>query len=41
MLKVGIIGYGKVGKTRHSILNKIEGVEVVSICDINIKKKKN
>jgi 1,5-anhydro-D-fructose reductase (1,5-anhydro-D-mannitol-forming) len=40
MLKVGIIGYGKVGKTRHSILNKIKGVEVISICDINIKKKK-
>ena len=40
MLKVGIIGYGKVGKTRHLILNKIKGVEVISICDINIKEKK-
>ena len=40
MLKVGIIGYGKVGKIRHDILHKIKDVEVISICDINIKKKK-
>jgi len=39
MLNVGIIGYGKTGKIRHSILKKIKGVRVTLICDINLKKK--
>ena len=38
MIKVGIIGYGKMGKIRHSVADAIEGVQVVSVYDsVNIK----
>ena len=39
---IGIIGYGKIGKLRHKILNQNENVKVISIYDplfINNKKK--
>lgn len=39
-VKVGIIGYGKIGKLRHKILNNINCVDVVSIYD-PLKKKSN
>jgi 1,5-anhydro-D-fructose reductase (1,5-anhydro-D-mannitol-forming) len=31
MIKVGIIGYGKMGRTRHEAISKYKNVEVVSI----------
>ena len=39
ILKIGIIGYGKVGKLRHNIINKLKNAKVVAIFDPNIKKK--
>jgi predicted dehydrogenase len=33
MLKVGIAGYGIVGKKRHECVNKIANAEVTAICD--------
>ena len=33
--KVGIVGYGIVGKKRHSILNKISYFDVVALSDKN------
>jgi len=33
MIKVGIIGYGKMGKIRHSMADAMEGVQVVSVYD--------
>ena len=41
-INIGIIGYGKIGKLRHKILNQNENVKVISIYDplfINNKKK--
>ena len=38
-LKIGIAGYGVVGKKRKKILDKIFGVEVVAISDINVENK--
>lgn len=32
-VRVGIVGYGVVGRKRHAMLNSIDGAEVVSICD--------
>ncbi len=40
MLNIGIIGYGKIGKIRHNILRKIKGINILLICDNNIKKSK-
>jgi len=40
-LKIGIAGYGVVGKKRKKILDKIHGVEVVAISDINTENKVN
>jgi predicted dehydrogenase len=38
MIKVGIIGYGKMGKIRHSVTDSIKGVQVISVYDsANIK----
>lgn len=34
MLKVGIIGYGKVGKIRHECVRKHPCLELVSVCDV-------
>ncbi len=34
-LKVGIIGYGKVGKIRHKCVNAHPQLELVSVCDTN------
>ena len=33
MIKVGIIGYGKMGKIRHSVMDSIKGVQVISVYD--------
>lgn len=41
MINIGIIGYGKVGKTRHKILSKIKNVKIVSICDTYFIEHKN
>ena len=37
-LRVGIAGYGIVGKTRHRVLNQHEAFDVVAISDINFKE---
>ena len=38
MIKVGIIGYGKMGKIRHSATDAMKGVQVISVYDsANIK----
>lgn len=37
-LKLGILGYGGMGHWHEENANKIEGVEVVSVCDINEKQ---
>ena len=37
-LRVGIAGYGIVGKTRHRVLSQHEAFDVVAISDINFKK---
>ena len=34
-IRIGIIGFGKVGKIRYNILKKIKSVEIVSICEKN------
>ena len=33
MIKVGIIGYGKMGKIRHSVMDSIKGVQAISVYD--------
>ena len=33
MIKVGIIGYGKMGKIRHSVTDAIKGIQVISVYD--------
>ena len=33
MIKVGIIGYGKMGKIRHSVTDAIKGAQVISVYD--------
>ena len=33
MIKVGIIGYGKMGKIRHQVISAMENVQVVSVYD--------
>ena len=35
--KVGIVGYGVVGKRRHAALKKIHDFEVTSLSDISFK----
>jgi predicted dehydrogenase len=35
MLKVGIVGFGFMGRTHYQCWNKVEGAEVVAICDVN------
>jgi len=37
IFKVGIAGYGIVGKVRHKSLNKCSNIRVVAICDKNFK----
>lgn len=32
-LKIGIIGYGKMGKTRHAVINQVGGAEIVAISE--------
>jgi predicted dehydrogenase len=34
-IRIGIVGFGKVGKIRYNILKKIKSVEIVSICEKN------
>lgn len=33
ILQIGIIGYGKMGKTRHAVINQLRGAEVVAISE--------
>jgi predicted dehydrogenase len=35
MLKVGIVGFGFMGRTHYQCWNKIEGAKVEAICDVN------
>ena len=39
MLKIGIIGYGKMGKIRHKAIQLTKLAKVVHICDKKIKKQ--
>ena len=39
--KIGLIGFGKIGKLRYALLKKIKSVKVVSICDIKKVNIKN
>lgn len=39
--KVGIIGYGKMGKTRHEALDELDCAEVVAISEPNLKQALN
>ena len=36
-LKVGIIGYGKIGKVRHECIKPHPHLELIGICDIDLK----
>ena len=38
-IKIGIAGYGVVGKKRKKILDGIAGIEIVAISDKNLKNK--
>tara|TARA_B100001559_G_C16429896_1_gene589320 strand:- start:32 stop:1039 length:1008 start_codon:yes stop_codon:yes gene_type:complete len=38
-LKIGIAGYGVVGKKRKKILDQIKGIKIVAISDKNLKNK--
>lgn len=40
MIKVGIIGYGKMGKKRHSLLEEL-GAQVVQVCDSHVQDGPN
>jgi len=33
ILRVGIAGYGVVGRRRHNFINQIDGIKVVAVCD--------
>jgi predicted dehydrogenase len=35
MLRVGIVGFGFMGRTHHKCWKGVEGAEVVTICDVN------
>jgi len=35
MLKVGIVGFGFMGQTHYKCWKKVEGAQVVAICDVN------
>ena len=35
MLRVGIVGFGFMGQTHYKCWKKVEGAEVVAICDVN------
>jgi predicted dehydrogenase len=37
-LKVGIIGYGKIGKIRHECIKNHPHLELIGICDVDIRK---
>ena len=39
-LRIGIAGYGIVGKRRHKSLIKIKKIKVVAICNKKIKKER-
>ena len=39
-IKIIIAGYGVVGKKRHEVLNKLDNVNVIAICDRSFKQKK-
>ena len=38
-IKIIIAGYGVVGKKRHEVLNKLDNVNVIAICDRSFKQK--
>jgi len=35
MLRIGIVGFGFMGRTHYSCWKKIKGAEVVAVCDVN------
>ena len=35
MLKVGIVGFGFMGRTHYQCWKKVEGAEILAICDVN------
>jgi predicted dehydrogenase len=35
MIKVGIVGFGFMGRTHFKCWNKVEGAKVIAICDVN------
>lgn len=35
MLRIGIVGFGFMGRTHYSCWKKVKGAEVVAICDVN------
>ncbi|MBN2271589.1 MAG: Gfo/Idh/MocA family oxidoreductase [Sedimentisphaerales bacterium] len=35
MLRIGIVGFGFMGRTHYSCWNKVKGAKVVAICDVN------
>lgn len=41
MIKVGIIGYGTMGRTRHEVISNVENVQVKSIYDPNLHDGNN
>ena len=34
-IRIGIVGFGKVGKIRYSILKRIKNIKIVAICEKN------
>src|SRR3989304_382306 len=35
MLRIGIVGFGFMGRTHYSCWNKVKGAGVVAVCDVN------
>jgi len=35
MLRIGIVGFGFMGRTHYSCWNKVKGARVVAVCDVN------
>ncbi|WP_062109257.1 Gfo/Idh/MocA family oxidoreductase [Bacillus niameyensis] len=39
-IRIGVTGVGKIGKTHLELYSKIEGAEIVAICDVNEQEAK-
>ena len=37
--KIGIAGYGVVGKRRHRVINEFDRLKVIAVCDQNYKEQ--